>query len=192
MSCWDGEAEYFAHHYKSNINMDTTKRTYLIDTLKESETNLLAVIEKVDEAGFLSKPNENTWSMAELVEHLIITDTGLLQSIKKKGEHIRETTPETVSDEIILKVIPKRDRKVTAPDFLVPKGRFKSKAEAIQAFRHTRATIENFVATTDLPLEKIAFKHFLLGLVNGEGWIVFMAGHCQRHTKQMEEMVGLV
>lgn len=167
--------------------MDTIKRTYILNVLKESENDLLSVTEQVNEAGFMFKADEQTWSMAEIVEHLVLLDSGLLQSIKKKGENIKDTTPETLSNEKILKLTPRRETKIPAPEHFVPKGRFKSKTQAIEAFRQSRSVIENFVETTDLPLERIAFKHFLLGLINGEGWIVFMAGHCNRHIAQMKE-----
>lgn len=168
--------------------MDKAKRTYIINVLKESEKALLSVVQQVEEDGFLFKKDENTWSMAEIIEHLIIIDTGLLQSIKKKGETIRNTTPETISNEFILKMTPQRQQRVPAPEHFVPQGRLKTKAQAIQAFQQSRSVIESFVETTDLPLEKIAFKHFLLGLINGEGWIIFMAGHCNRHIEQMKEV----
>ena len=77
--------------------------------------------------------------------------------------------------------------KVKAPTFLEPKGIFKTKDEAFVAFRNNRAIIEEFVATTDLPLEKIAFKHFVFGLLNGKNWIAFMASHCNRHIEQIKE-----
>lgn len=166
--------------------MDTIKRNYLLNLLKESEAELLSFIQKLDEAAFLSKPTEDAWSVAELVEHIMITDTSLLQGIKKKGENIPDTTPETMSNEEILKFVPNRNKKVTAPSFLVPKGRFTSKTQAIAAFRKNRAIVEHFVKTTDWPLERIAFKHFIFGLINGEGWIVFMVAHCQRHLEQMK------
>ncbi len=168
--------------------MTQEERNELIALLQKSEADLLAAIKDVSEDFFTYKPYEDTWSIAEIIEHLIIADTGLLISIKKKGEKIRDTVPETSSNDWIIKATSNRKRLVTAPHFLLPKGIFTSKEVAIQAFRKNRATIEEFLNTTDFPLEKIAFKHFALGLLNGKNWMAFMAGHCIRHTTQIEEM----
>lgn len=168
--------------------MQHEEKAKLITLLKNSEAELFAVLETISAANFLAKPAKNQWNASEIIEHLIITDTGLLQSIIKQGEKHRDETPETMVHEKIIHLVSKREMKVNAPDYLVPKGIFTTKADAVQAFKASRAAVENFVNTTDLPLEKIAFKHFALGLLNGYNWIAFMAGHCKRHTAQMKEM----
>ena len=50
------------------------------------------------------------------------------------------------------------------------------------------AEFEAFLKTTDLPLERIAFRHFALGLLNGKNWLVFIAAHCQRHINQIQSL----
>jgi hypothetical protein len=169
--------------------MTIAERADLIQVLKNSETRLTERIAAVDEELFQFKPDAQTWSMAELVEHLAITDQGLLAGIIKKGERLYEEMPETFPNEKIIKATSNRKVKVKAPAHLVPQGRFKTKEMAVKGFRANREKVENFVNTTDLPLEKIAFPHFALGLIDGKGWITFMSGHCQRHTDQMEEII---
>jgi len=168
--------------------MNTTERNYLINLLKKSEAALLAVVEDVSEEFFAKKSAEDKWSMADIVEHLVITDTGLFRRIQKEGENIDESIPQILSNERVVKVVTSRDKKVTAPSFLIPQGRFKNKTEAIQAFAAIRSKVSSFIETTELPLEKITFKHFLLGFLDGKGWIAFMAGHCRRHTLQIQEL----
>jgi len=168
--------------------MTTKERADLIQILNESETLLLAKINPASEELFQYKATESTWSMAELVEHLIITDQNLLVGIIKKGERLYDEMPELFPNEKLLKVINNRSKKIIAPPHLIPQGLFKTKEAAIDGFRKSRGAIENFVKTTELPLEKIAFKHFVLGQIDAKGWITFMAGHCQRHTAQMEEI----
>ena len=88
----------------------------------------------------------------------------------------------------ILKVVPNRERKVKAMEHMIPKGIFQEKAQAIDAYKNLRQSIRQFLETTDLPLEKIAFRHRIFGLINAYGWFAFMAAHCQRHTEQIEEV----
>ena len=167
--------------------MNSEERSALLEILKNNENRLMTSIDKSSETVFLWKPSPTAWSMAEIVEHIGNTEAGLLQSIQQKGENIRDTIPATFPEDKIIRTITNRSRKVQAPEFLIPTGRFKSKAEAMAGFKKIRLQVENFVKTTDLPLEKIAFNHFILGLIDAKGWIVFMAGHCERHILQMEE-----
>lgn len=168
--------------------MTTTERTDLIKLLQTSEAALLEKIQ-VNEDLFLFKPTPETWSMAELVEHLIITDTSLLNAILKKGERLYTEMPPTFPNEKLRRAIGNRNNKITAPSYLIPQGIFKNKETAIAAFRANRAKIEDFIMTTELPLAKIAFPHFVLGLIDGKGWVTFMAGHCERHSEQIGELV---
>lgn len=171
--------------------MNTTERTYLSNLLKESEAKLIAALEGTNDEEFVAKPFEDRWSLAELVEHIMITDKSLLRGIHKQAaKELEDTVPVTSPDEKVAKAAMNRTVKVKAPPFLEPKGIFKTKSEAFAAFRKNRAIIEEFVATTDLPLEKIAFKHFIFGLLNGKNWIAFMAAHCNRHIEQMNEAMN--
>ncbi len=169
--------------------MNTIERTYLSDLLKESEAKLIATLEGVNDEEFTTKPSETRWSLAELVEHIMLTDKSLLKGIHKQAaKHMEENPPITEADEEVAKKAMNRTVKVKAPSFLEPQGIFQTKSEALAAFRSNRAIIEEFVATTDLPLEKIAFKHFIFGLLNGKNWIAFMASHCNRHIEQIIEI----
>ncbi|MGB0929312.1 MAG: DinB family protein [Chitinophagales bacterium] len=168
--------------------INTTERTYLSNLLKESETKLIAALENTNDEDFVAKPFEDRWSLAMLVEHIMITDKSLLRGIyKQAAKELGDDIPKTSPDEKVAKAAMNRTIKVKAPSFLEPKGIFKTKKEAFAAFRKNRAVIEEFVATTDLPLEKIAFKHFVFGLLNGKNWIAFMAAHCNRHIEQIKE-----
>ncbi len=168
----------------------TLTEKYEINTLlTESEAKVLTILADVEETQFLAKAEGDKWSMAEVVEHLIITDNSIFQGILHKAQSLYEVAPETTANGKILKIVPDLNRgKVIAPDYLQPKGKFQSKAEALEAFSANRAIIRNFMATTDLPLDQIAFKHFSLGLLNAKNWLVFISGHCFRHTQQLEAM----
>jgi hypothetical protein len=160
----------------------------IIQLLKESETALLESIDTISGEQFILKPSPTEWSIAEVIEHLSITDFGIIQNIKRKSQELTDTVLETANDNFIAKVVVPRKTKVKAPDFLVPTGKFKTKEEAIAAFQKTRKVVTQFLETTDVPLEKVVWKHFVIGLINGYGWINFISRHCQRHTLQIEEI----
>ncbi|MEZ4883620.1 MAG: DinB family protein [Chitinophagales bacterium] len=168
--------------------MNNAERTYLLGLLKESEGELITTLQDVSEESFHSKPSDEQWSMSEIVEHLVMIDTGVLSSIQKHASKVQDAALENWENEHLVKIVTTRGRKVNAPDFFVPQGRFTTKAEAIAAYRTIRSKIDDFVTTTELPLEKIAFNHMTLGMLNVKNWIAFVAGHCKRHTQQIEEL----
>ncbi|MFT5745653.1 MAG: NhaP-type Na+/H+ and K+/H+ antiporter, partial [Saprospiraceae bacterium] len=72
--------------------MNKAERADLIQVLQDSEANLLSTLKQTNEDLFQFKPDSDTWSMAELVEHLAITDQTLLAALLKKGERLYEET----------------------------------------------------------------------------------------------------
>ncbi len=169
--------------------MTDKRRKEIFSDLENSELAVKKVVEGATEALFLKKPDETSWSMAELVEHIIMVENGILGTIQKLGAKApTERVVSKIDDAKIIKLISNRKMKVDAPAHFVPKGVFSSKEMALQAFGAHRKGIQNFISTTTIPLENIGFPHFVAGMLNGESWFTFMAGHCKRHAEQMSEI----
>lgn len=169
--------------------MTISRRKEIFSDLDNSEMAVKKVLEGATEALFLHKPDDTTWSMAELVEHIIIVEKGVLGTIQKIGAKAsEEPIISKLDDKAIVKLLSNRKRKVEAPAHFVPKGIFTSKEIALQKFQAHRADIQDFITTTTLPLKNIGFPHPIVGMLNAENWFTFMAGHCQRHASQMAEI----
>lgn len=89
-------------------------------------------------------------------------------------------------DDAILKMVPDRSHKAQAPEPLVPNNRFGSPEGSLKHFLESRATTEQYLKTTaglrdhvmDGPVAKM----------DGYEFILFIAAHSDRHTKQIEEV----
>ena len=90
--------------------------------------------------------------------------------------------------EVLGQFMPDRSRKATAPVEVAPRGEFKTPAAARDAFEAARKDTIDFVATTDLPLHSHVTKHFAFWELDVYQWFVLMAGHVERHTKQINEV----
>ncbi len=169
--------------------MTDKRRKEIINELEDSELAVKKVVEGATEALFQKKPDETSWSMAELVEHIIMVEKGVLGTIQKMGAKASaEPIVSKIDDAKIIKLIANRDIKVKAPEQFLPKGIFTTKEMALQALTAHRAVIQEFISTTTLPLKNIGFPHFAIGMLNAENWFLFMAGHCKRHAEQMAEI----
>jgi len=169
--------------------MSTTIIPTLLEALKKNEKKLLTFLEKVSEKDFFNKPSETVWSIAESLEHIILTEAYVLKNLQNaltKNQEIESRHPNGKVEYLVLD----RKRKVDAPEVLVPKKGFESKAIAIVAFQKVRTQSEDFFQSIKRPLIEIGFPHFTLGMLNGENWGTFIPAHCERHLKQMREVIG--
>ncbi len=161
----------------------------LISVLQSNQDRLLLVLDAINADLFLHRSSDDKWSVAELVEHIILVEKSVLKGIQKKGATPSEQEIASALDHSQMKEkAHDRSRKIDAPDPFIPKNIFASKETAIVAFKEHRKNIGEFITTTTLPLKQIGFPHFIFGMLNGMSWFLFMAEHCERHILQMEEI----
>ena len=90
-------------------------------------------------------------------------------------------------DELILLKVPDRSNKVQAPEPLQPNNRFGSPKASLKHFKESRAkTIDFLKQTKDLRGHAVDSP---LGMqLDGYEWVLFIAAHSERHTKQINEV----
>ena len=83
-------------------------------------------------------------------------------------------------------MVPDRTTKVQAPEPLVPTNRFGSPDGSIKHFVESRATTTNFLKTTTGLRDHVADSP--LGKLDGYEFVLLIAAHSERHTKQINEV----
>ena len=136
------------------------------------------------------KPAPDKWSIAEVTEHIAAAEDYLRGMVVEKvmvgparpaGENVTEI------DEMILKMVPDRSHPAQAPDPLKPTNRFGSPEASLKHFMETRATTEDFLSKTP-DLREHAIDSPFGKKLDGYEWVLFIAGHSDRHTKQILEV----
>ena len=136
------------------------------------------------------KPAPDKWSIAEVTEHIAAAEDYLRGMVVEKvmvgparpaGENVAEM------DEMILKMIPDRSHPAQAPEPLKPTNRFGSPEASLKHFMETRATTEDFLNKTP-DLREHAIDSPFGKKLDGYEWVLFIAGHSDRHTKQILEV----
>jgi hypothetical protein len=134
------------------------------------------------------KPAADRWSIAQIVEHLAITEE-IVQTILQKLDQAPAPPPDRdvkKIDALILAKVPDRSSKVQAPPPLVPTGRWTHEI-ALEHFLDSRRQTTAFLETgTDLRGHVI--DHPVLGPLDGYEWVLTVAAHTERHTKQILEV----
>lgn len=161
----------------------------LVAELKRTEAHMLASIEGLTEAQWNFKAGPDRWSIAECAEHIAAAEPLLRGMI---AEAMKKTLPaESLAaahkDEMLKKGLVDRTQKFKAPEPIVPTNRFGSPAAAVEAFKKERA-VTIALAGGDTDLRAQGDNHFLFGPLDAYGWFLFVSGHSERHTLQIEEV----
>ena len=172
---------------------ETTKtdRDALVAQLKRTEAAFLKSIDGLSEAQWKWKSAPDRWSIAETAEHITKAEDllrGRVEGMLTKPVATPELLAKTKGkDEVILKNIPDRTRKATAPEPLVPKGTFANEKATIEAFKASRAkTIA--LASGSADLRAYANADLPVGETDAYQGLLFQSAHTERHTKQIEEV----
>lgn len=88
---------------------------------------------------------------------------------------------------MILKAIPDRSKKAQAPEPLVPTNRYGSGEAARKHFDESRTQTIQFLKTHD-DLRAHALDSPLGKKLDAYEWVLFIAAHSERHTKQIAEV----
>ncbi|MBA2176372.1 DinB family protein [Halobacillus locisalis] len=153
--------------------------------LEEKRKQVLDFIEGVSDQEALKKPEEDRWSILEVLEHLYLMEQLVVYQINKAIKN---------GDQQQAKLKPlnrttNRDYKVEAPEAVQPKGEFQSLDDARDGLAKTReATLFLIHNKDEETLQNRVFPHPAFGEMNLEQWIEFIGWHELRHLDQMKEV----
>jgi len=168
------------------------ERRKAVVELERTRDLVLAAIDPVSEENAARKPKPDKWSVLECVEHLALTERGIFAmmqaSLQKPESSDGDRAKTRGTTEILAKFMPDRSRRAAAPVEVAPGGQFKTLAAARAELIAARKDTISFVETTELPLHSHVSKHFAFGELDAYQWFTLMAGHMERHTKQVNEV----
>ncbi len=160
--------------------------------LESTKKGVLDATQGLSDPQWNFKPAPDRWSVAEVMEHLAAAEDMLRgmtqeQVMKTPAIPARDAVELKKIDDAVIAMVPDRSHKVDAPEPLRPTNRFGSPAEAEKHFLESRAATEEFLKTTpDLRAHAVDSP---MGMkMDGYEWILLIAAHSERHTKQMLEV----
>ncbi len=133
------------------------ERQALLDGLNRTHIELLAEAENLNEVQWLFKPDTQTWSIAEVAEHLELQDELYYRElflILKRPETDRYLGVTTGNDQQYLEYASDPNRG-QAPWNLMPTGRFCSREQTTAAFSTVRGKIVELIELTDANLRRL-------------------------------------
>jgi len=164
----------------------------LLDFLECEREVLRASVAAVPRELHDRAPAEGRWTVAQILEHLTYVEGAIGRLLRKHAaeaaEHGAETESTSVMERLDMARMADRERKISAPEFLIPRGELDSET-ALTRLEELRAdTREALAASSGLPLGKVSAPHPALGMLDGYQWVLALGGHEGRHRAQIEEI----
>ena len=185
-------AVYLSTAYGQSLTPE--ERKFVINMLEENSNRFLKDIEKVTEEQWNFKPASGQWSVAEVSEHITLSD-GLLLSIAQKSlsspAQVEKAAALQGKENAVIERLKDRTQKAQAPESLKPSAKFATKKELIQAFKLAREKTIDYVKTTKDPLKNHVVPHPLFGDLTAYQWLVMIPAHANRHVDQLEEVKAM-
>ena len=171
--------------------MQAAERELALQHLHASRRRLLETVQGLTPEQRSFKPAADCWSVADCVEHIIVVEHFVLDSVDRRLQSAPEPEKqaETVGkDEVIQERVPARNFRVKGPDAVMPTGRWPDFATLLEQFGAARNRSIQFTSSTEADLRNHFFPHPFLGQFDCYQWLLFIGTHCERHVRQMEEV----
>lgn len=166
-----------------------TEKERAIQYLEKTREGVLEATKGLSEAQWNFKAGPDRWSIAQVMEHIAAAEDYIRGTVAEKvmaapavpGRDLKKT------DDAVLAMMPDRSHKAQAPEPLVPTNRFGSPDGSLKHFLESRAATEQFLKTTP-GLRDHAVDSPLGMKLDGYEFVLLIAAHSERHTKQILEV----
>jgi uncharacterized damage-inducible protein DinB len=167
------------------------ERDKVVQYLTTTRDQVMSEVSKLSDAQWNFKQGPDRWSVGEVVEHLALAEAFLADTRQKvmagapaTADQLAKAKPQ---DDVVLKAIPDRTKKVQAPEPIQPKQRLGSRAQVMAAYSDRRAqTLAYAQKTADDLRSRVGDSP--LGPLDGYQWLLFVAAHNERHLGQIREV----
>ncbi len=164
----------------------------LWNDLEEARSVTLGMVNGFSDAGFLHRP-EGQWSAADILEHLLLAETGTSKVIRKVLKESAGKLPPYPADDSVLGALPRQVSPGTiteAPAVAQPKGGYGRKElleQAAACRAQTRVSIEML---SGVDPRSATFPHAVLGPLNLYEWPrLLVLDHERRHHAQIADIL---
>ena len=173
-----------------NFEVLVTIEKDIYEYLEETKESLEESVQDLSEDQMQFKPDDDSWSVAEIVEHIIIVEgalKGMLEGNIAAGETPELKAEVEMKDDQVMGLITDRSSKIKTQSQFEPNGKFLDADTALEAFNDQRENMVDWLKDSDVDMRNYV-NEFPFGKIDGYQTLLFMVGHTARHTEQIEEV----
>jgi hypothetical protein len=176
----------------ADVELTADERKAAVDHLTKSRDYMLKTVKGLSPAQLSYKSSPDSWSVAECAEHIAISESliwGMLDGALKTEPDASKRGDVKVTDEALVKGITDRSSKFKTGEMFVPSNKFGSVDGILKEFKEKRQAHIDYVKSTKDDLRN-RYTKGPMGTLDAYQVVLFMSGHTERHTKQMEEVMA--
>jgi hypothetical protein len=161
--------------------------------LEESQAAFLQAVDSVDQTVSEMQPAPGEWSVGEVIHHHILIERTIRLLVRGMrwrllGEKVNTGDHKPAALE---KVSQRIGRVKTMRRFIPAHGQVLS--QLLQQLQDERRKTLRFARRANpIKLRQRAYRHYILGYMNGQEWLLFIGHHQERHRRQVEEILQKV
>jgi hypothetical protein len=174
------------------LKLSEEEKAFAIKELTASKDQMMRTVDGLSEEQLNFKSSADSWSVAECVEHLAISEVAfheMLQGALKLPADASKRAEVQMKDEQLLGIIRDRSNKVKTSEAFEPSGKFGSYEETMESLLAKRAEHIDYIGKTEDDLRN-HYGKLPFGTIDGYQIILFMSGHMDRHVAQMDEIIN--
>lgn len=178
---------------KAQTEITKAERKFAASYLKETQSDMLKVLKGLSDEQLNFKPNAESWSVAECLRHITISETALWSNFvdtpMQAASDPSKRSEVQFSDEQLMGIIESRDQKVKTFAPFEPENKPEPVKDVIKEFKKLRKAHIKFAKKTNGDLRN-HYGTLPFGTIDTYQAILFMSGHTKRHTDQMREVMA--
>ena len=171
--------------------MSSTRHDRILHELETASQGFLQSLEGLSPEQWNWKPAPDTWCIRETAEHTTVVlrrvSRTLTTSILSQPLPPADVQPRIADDVIIQRLFDRTVRR-PAPEPVQPTGRWATQAECTSAFIEGHEQLKGWLTASTDDLRLFGAAHPALGMLDGVQWLLFVAAHTERHTRQVREV----
>jgi DinB family protein len=161
-------------------------RITALETVKRSTRSFLALFDGVSDRAWRLRPAGEEWSIAETVEHVVLSDRAILARLAELpsaplAPNATRCDDAVISDAMFRAAGP-------APALAPPKGRIATRAHGIAALCTACDGLVGWASAVNEDLRGFGLPHPIFGTLDGVQWLLFAAAHTDSHAVQLRSL----
>lgn len=163
---------------------------HINNNMNETRNRLVKEIELLSFDEFNSRPNRNSWSIAQVCHHLFLTEKGSTKAIAFGLSKDNRTKTERKNVHLLLD----RTKKVAAPKIVEPSVEPFEVQQIIDFLNDSRTKFGNLLETVNDKeiLAERSVEHPVFGELSLDQWLDMLYLHEQRHIEQIKEIKSML
>jgi hypothetical protein len=162
---------------------ETSSQTDLMNSLKQTTSSLLKLVEKFEIEEINRIPFPGSWTPAQVADHVTKSNRSIGKALLLNGTAINREIDERVPE--LKNVFLNFETKLKSPDFILPDNGHFVKIVLIANLSHSIEKLKENAAASDLSL---LINHPAFGDISKFEILHFVLYHTQRHIHQLENI----